>query len=80
MLWTLVVWKMFLSIYKLYGPLLYSSSSVTFSKFLKITRFVVCLEDRSSVHCLFLDFAKAFDSVLLKRLTYLVSLSGFVLS
>ena len=39
---------------------------------------MVCLEDRSSVHCFFLDFAKAFESVLLKRLTYLVSLSGFL--
>ena len=42
-----------------------------------------CLEDRSSVHYLFLDFAKAFDSVPHERLpwAYLVHfLSGFTLS
>ena len=43
---------------------------ITFSKFLKITRLVVCLEDRSSIHCLFLDFAKASESVPFERLAY----------
>ena len=31
---------------------------------------MVCLEDRSSIRCLFLDFAKAFDSVPFERLAY----------
>ena len=35
-----------------------------------------CLEDRSSVHCLFLDFAKAFDSVPHERLLFKLEALG----